>query len=125
MNQSGKAVVEATSFFKIPKRDIIVIHDELDLPFGTIRIKPDGGSAGHKGVESIINYLGSKEFIRVRIGIGKPVCKSEVVNYVLSEFRKEEKALLDKVLDKAGNAVLEIINQGIESAMNKFNKRNA
>ncbi|GBD38589.1 Peptidyl-tRNA hydrolase [bacterium HR37] len=125
MNQSGKAVVEATSFFKIPKKDIIVIHDELDLPFGTIRIKPDGGSAGHKGVESIINYLGSKEFIRVRIGIGKPVCKSEVVNYVLSEFRKEEKALLDKVLDKAGDAVLEIINQGIESAMNKFNKRNA
>lgn len=125
MNQSGKAVAEATSFFKIPKRDIIVIHDELDLPFGTIRIKPDGGSAGHKGVESIINYLGSKEFIRVRIGIGKPVCKSEVVNYVLSEFRKEEKALLDKVLDKAGDAVLEIINQGIENAMNKFNKRNA
>jgi PTH1 family peptidyl-tRNA hydrolase len=125
MNQSGKAVAEATSFFKIPKRDIIVIHDELDLPFGTIRIKPDGGSAGHKGVESIINYLGSKEFIRVRIGIGKPVCKSEVVNYVLSEFRKEEKALLDKVLDKAGDVVLEIINQGIENAMNKFNKRNA
>ncbi|GIW48250.1 MAG: hypothetical protein KatS3mg078_2127 [Deltaproteobacteria bacterium] len=125
MNQSGKAVAEATLFFKIPKSDIIVIHDELDLPFGTIRIKPDGGSAGHKGIESIINCLGSKEFTRVRIGIGKPVCKSEVVNYVLSEFRKEEKELLDKVLDKAGDAVLEIINQGIESAMNKFNKRNA
>ncbi len=123
MNRSGEAVRDATAFFKIPTEDIIVIYDEMDLPLGTIKIKVGGGSAGHKGIESIIMNLGDLGFIRVRIGIEKPARKSGGAGHVLSGFREEEREVITDTLTKAADAVLEIITQGVNSAMNKFNRK--
>ena len=122
MNRSGEAVSEAAEFFKIPAKDIIAVYDEMDLSLGSIKVKVGGGSAGHKGIQSIINSLGDSDFIRVRVGIGKPVQKSEVIDHVLSQFEKEEKKLVKDAIVKAADAVIEIVQRGAESAMNKFNK---
>ena len=123
MNLSGDAVSEAVEFFKIPLKNVIVVHDEIDLPLGSIKIKTRGGSAGHKGVRSIINCLGDGDFVRVRIGIGKPIQKSEVVGHVLSGFEKEEKTIMENMVVRAADAVLEIILRGLENTMNKFNRK--
>lgn len=123
MNRSGESVSSAVSFYHIPPENIIVVHDELDLPAGTVRIKPGGGSAGHKGVASIIERLGNGDFIRIRIGIGKPKQKSGTVSHVLSKFRKEENEIVNESVLKAADAVLEVIEHGLQKAMNKYNVR--
>lgn len=123
MNLSGDAVSDVMEFFKIPSKDVIVVHDEIDLPLGSIRIKTGGGSAGHKGVQSIINCLGHSGFARVRVGIGKPIQKSEIVGHVLSGFEKDGKKIMEDVVVRAADAVLEIILLGLHSAMNKFNRK--
>jgi peptidyl-tRNA hydrolase, PTH1 family len=123
MNLSGDAVSEAVEFFKIPLKNVIVVHDEIDLPLGSIKIKTKGGSAGHKGVQSIISCLGDGSFVRVRMGIGKPIQKSEVVGHVLSGFEKEEKKIMENMVARAADAILEITLRGLESTMNKFNKK--
>lgn len=123
MNLSGDAVSDVIEFFKIPSKDAIVVHDEIDLPLGSIRIKTGGGSAGHKGVQSIINCLGDSDFVRVRVGIGKPIQKSEVIGHVLSGFEKEGKKIMEDVVVRAADAVLEIILRGLDSAMHKFNRK--
>ena len=123
MNRSGEAISEAAEFFKIPAKDIIVVYDEMDLSLGSIKVKVGGGSAGHKGIQSIINSLGDSDFIRVRAGIGKPIQKSEVVDHVLSQFEKEEKKLAKELIVRAADAVIEIVLRGAESAMNMFNKK--
>lgn len=125
MNLSGDAVSDAVEFFKISLKDIIVVHDEIDLPLGSMKIKTGGGSAGHKGVRSIINCLGDSGFVRVRVGVGKPLQKSEVIGHVLSGFGKEEKRIMEDMVVRAADAVLEIILRGLESAMNKFNRKDA
>ena len=121
MNRSGGAVSSASDFYKIPSENIIVIHDEMDISLGRIMIKPGGGSAGNNGIKSIISSLGSKDFIRVRIGIGKPNAKSDGVNHVLSNFNKSESAMVEESIQTAADAVLEIMNNGLEKAMNKYN----
>jgi PTH1 family peptidyl-tRNA hydrolase len=121
MNRSGGAVSSASDFYKIPPENIIVIHDEMDISLGRIMIKPRGGSAGNNGIKSIISSLGSKDFIRVRIGIGKPNAKSDGVNHVLSNFNKSESAMVEESIQTAADAVLEIMNNGLEKAMNKYN----
>jgi peptidyl-tRNA hydrolase, PTH1 family len=123
MNRSGEAVSDAVEFFKIPMKDIIVVHDEMDLPLGNIKVKIGGGSAGHKGIQSIISSLGDNGFIRVRVGIGKPTQKSEVIDHVLSRFEKEEKKIIEYAINRAADAVLEIALRGVEGAMNKFNRK--
>lgn len=123
MNRSGYSVASAVNFYNIPAEKIIIIHDELDLPIGAVRIKAGGGSAGHKGVTSIIGELGSGEFVRIRIGIGKPESKSVTVSHVLSQFKKEEKEIVRESVIKAADAALEIIRHGVAKAMNKFNVR--
>lgn len=123
MNLSGDAVSEAVEFFKIPLKNVIVVHDEIDLPLGSIKIKTKGGSAGHKGVQSIISCLGDGSFVRVRMGIGKPIQKSEVVGHVLSGFEKEEKKIMENMVARAADAILEITLRGLESTMNKFNRK--
>jgi peptidyl-tRNA hydrolase, PTH1 family len=123
MNRSGEAVSDAVEFFKIPMKDIIVVHDEMDLPLGDIKVKIGGGSAGHKGIQSIISSLGDNGFIRVRVGIGKPTQKSEVIDHVLSRFEKEEKKIIEYAINRAADAVLEIALRGVEGAMNKFNRK--
>jgi peptidyl-tRNA hydrolase, PTH1 family len=123
MNLSGDAVSDVVEFFKILPKELIVVYDEIDLPFGNIKIKTGGGSAGHKGIQSIINCLGHCGFVRVRVGIGKPIQKSKIIGHVLSEFEEEEKKIMEDMVVRAADAVLEIILRGLESAMNKFNRK--
>jgi PTH1 family peptidyl-tRNA hydrolase len=99
----------------------MVIHDDIDLPMGTIRIRPKGGSAGQKGVNSVIEKLRSQDFPRLRVGIGRPSGQRTAANYVLADFQKNEKAILDELLDKCAEAVKTFLNSGLDTAMNRYN----
>ncbi len=121
MNESGKAVVPLLRYYKIPQDHLFVIHDDMDLPFGTLRIRPNGSNGGQKGMGSIISMLGSQEFCRLRCGIGNPPGQMEVVDFVLNKFSKEEAELLPAVLDKASSCVLDFVTQGITWCMNHYN----
>jgi len=124
MNLSGTAVRQLQSFFKTDISNLVVIHDDLDLPFGAIRLKAGGGTAGHKGLASIESELGTAGFIRVRLGIGKPVDKSRIESYVLEPFRKEERELLPDVIDRAADASAEIVLNGLQKAISKYQTKN-
>ncbi len=121
MNLSGEAVKPLSSYFGIEEEDIIVVHDDLDLDFGRIKIKSGGGHGGHNGIKSILSHLGSEDFARVRIGIGKPPKGWDVSRYVLSPFSGEEKKELDEVIERSADAVEAIIKDGLLKAMNDFN----
>jgi peptidyl-tRNA hydrolase, PTH1 family len=121
MNESGQAVGALTRFFKIPADNLLVIYDDVDLPFGTLRLRPEGGSAGQKGVASIIERLGTKEFPRLRVGVGRPPGRMLAAAYVLQNFPKDEVDLLPEILDRAADASLVFVTEGLESAMNKYN----
>ena len=123
MNNSGNALREAKEFYKIDTDKIIVVHDEIDLPLGRIKLKKDGGSAGHNGIKSILANIGSDDFARVRVGVGKPYDKNNVIKHVLSGFSKEERQQLPEVIESARDSVFAIIINGIEKAMNEFNIR--
>lgn len=123
MNLSGIAVMRLADFFKINPADILVIHDDLDLAFGSIRVKEGGGHGGHKGMISVIQHLGAREFIRVRLGIGKPVLKAMVEDYVLQLFSRDEMDALPDILRRAADAVAEILISGPQAAMRRFNVR--
>lgn len=124
MNLSGRSVAEIKNYYKIEASNLIVIHDELDLLFGKIKIKIGGGTAGHNGIKSIVNSLGDNSFVRIRVGIGKPPTGQDGSSYVLSNFsRKEMNELEDSVLDQACDAALEIVSNGVKSAMNKINSK--
>jgi len=123
MNLSGVAVKKLTDYFKTNFEDLIVIHDDLDLPFETIRLKTGGGYGGHKGLRSIIDRLGGADFIRVRLGIGKPPNTAMTEEYVLGRFSEEETRILPDITGRACDAVMEIISSGVHTAMNKFNVR--
>jgi PTH1 family peptidyl-tRNA hydrolase len=120
MNRSGKVVKALKEYFKIGLEKLIVIHDDLDLPFETFRLKVGGGHGGHKGLISIIDYLGESDFIRVRLGIGKPAHKEMVEEYVLESFSAEEIKLLSSITSKAGESVAEVALSGIQAAMCKY-----
>jgi peptidyl-tRNA hydrolase, PTH1 family len=124
MNLSGSAVNKLLAFFKVDVNNLIVVHDDLDLSFGRVRLKIDGGNAGHKGLTSIAENLGSGDFMRVRLGIGKPEEKSHIEGYVLEPFKSEELSLLPDVVQTAADAVSEIILSGMEKAMAKYHKKN-
>lgn len=124
MNLSGAAIKELLGYFKIDLSDLIVVHDDLDLPFNSIRIKEGGGHGGHKGLISIINSLDRSDFIRIRLGIGKPEHKEMVEGYVLEHFTNEEMKILPDILTRACDAVVEVISSGTHPAMSRFNIRN-
>ncbi len=124
MNLSGTAARRLQSFFKTDISRLIVIHDDLDLPFGSIRMKAGGGTAGHKGLASIESDLGSSDFIRVRLGIGKPVDKSRIEGYVLEPFRKEDQVVLQQVIERAADASAEIVLNGLQKAIGKYQTKN-
>ena len=125
MNQSGQSVSRLTKRFNTKLDDLLVIHDDLDLPLGKIRIRQGGGSGGHKGVDSIITELGSQDFSRLRIGIGRPVTseisEADIVAYVLSDFNPEEKQVVAQVVPRVSEAILYLLTEGLAAAMNKYN----
>jgi peptidyl-tRNA hydrolase, PTH1 family len=123
MNLSGVALAKLLAYYRTDIGDLLVIHDDLDLPFKTIRLKKGGGGGGHKGLASIIEHLGSPEFFRVRIGIGKPARKGMTERYVLSPFTEEEQRELPDIITAAGDAAREIVENGIESAIRIYNGR--
>lgn len=123
MNLSGTAVRQLVAFFKADISNLIVVHDDLDLPFGAIRLKTGGGNAGHKGLASITDNLGSSDFMRVRLGIGKPSDKSRIEGYVLEPFKADEElSLLPEIIRTAAEACSEIVLSGIEKAIAKYHK---
>jgi PTH1 family peptidyl-tRNA hydrolase len=123
MNESGKAVSAIFRDVYAVISDLIVIHDELDLPLGSVRVKIGGGHGGHNGLRSIIEHLGSPDFVRVRIGIGRPAPGMESADYVLSPFLTEERKVSSEAAVKAAEAVRTIVLEGPIQAMNMFNQR--
>lgn len=129
MNLSGQSVSRLVKKFKISLDDLIVIHDDLDLPLGKIRITQGSSSGGHKGVDSIITHLGSPDFLRIRVGIGRPPIvessakdkEAEIIGYVLSDFTSEEKKTMTQVISKVSDAILCLLSEGVTTAMNKYN----
>lgn len=122
MNLSGQSIRQAADFYQKTPEEIIVVHDDLDLPFGTVRIKVGGGDGGHKGIRSLMDHLGGA-FTRVRLGIGKPSFKDDTEHYVLQTFPKADLETLAEVVRKACEAVREILDSGVRPAMNRFNTR--
>lgn len=124
MNLSGEAVGALLNWYKLTAADLVVIYDDLDLPPGRLRIRPGGGSGGHKGMQSIIQVLGTENFPRVRIGIGRPADPDfETADFVLSRFSPDEAEVIEKALDLAVEAVRSIVQDGVERAMNLYNRR--
>jgi PTH1 family peptidyl-tRNA hydrolase len=121
MNESGGPVASVSRFFKIPVEQITVVHDELDLPFGGLRLKRGGGEGGHNGLRSMATSLGSKEFARVRFGIGRPPGRQDPADYVLREFTGAERKELAYLVDRAADAVQALLVDGLEAAQNEFN----
>ena len=124
MNLSGLSVRELVNEYQADvKSDLIVIYDELDLPLGTIRIRQRGSSAGHNGMESVIDALGTQEFLRIRMGIGPDHPVKDGAQYVLSPWKKKELTVVDEMLDRTADAVEVILKEGAAAAMNKFNRK--
>ena len=123
MNNSGQAVGALARFYKVPFENILIVYDDADLDFEVIRLRPDGSSSGQKGMESVIQLLGTEQIPRLRIGIGRPPGKMETPAYVLLPFSIEEKEILPFIIDKSVDAVLEFIQNGIDAAMNQFNQK--
>lgn len=124
MNLSGNAARSLLAYFKVDISNLIVIHDDLDLPFGTVRLKSGGGDAGHKGLKSIISCLGSADFMRIRMGIGKPSDRTPVEDYVLQKFNPDESSQLQQILQSASDAAGEIVISGMQQAMAKYHTKN-
>lgn len=123
MNLSGQSIQAIIKFWKIPTSNLLVIFDDLDLPPGMLRLKQKGSSGGHKGVTSIINLLGTDQFPRLRIGIGKPEVPMPIPDYVLAKIPRQEWSLFQDVVNQCGNATEHWIISGIEHAMNLYNSR--
>ena len=122
MNDSGKSVRAITDFFKIPVENILVIYDELDVDYGTLMFKRGGGTAGHNGLKSIVNHMGSKDFMRIRMGISRPG-DGNVSRWVLSDCSKKEETYLDDFLNLGADALADFIKRGFEKSSNQFSKK--
>lgn len=121
MNLSGSSIAALMRFYKISRDRLMVIHDDIDLPLGTLRLRPGGGSAGQKGIASTIERLGSEEFARLRVGVGRPPGQKLAADYVLHPFSRDEQELLGFVLKRAADAALMFVRAGLEAAMNQYN----
>ena len=121
MNLSGQSVSGLVRYYKVPFEHLIVAHDDVDLPFGTIRIRPGGGSAGQKGINSIIQQLGTQDFPRLRMGVGRPPGQMQAADYVLQSFSKSDQEFLKEFVDRAVDSLECFIDDGLDAAMNRFN----
>ncbi len=122
MNLSGRSVNPALHFHRLSLQDLIVIHDDLDIPFGRIKLKEGGGHAGHNGLRSLMQELGGGQFLRMRIGIGKPL-HEDAADYVLNSFTKEELAILPRIVDAAVDLLKLTLAEGVRKAMSLYNNR--
>jgi len=120
MNLSGRPVAALRTFYKIPPERIVVVHDELDLPFGTIRLKQGGGDNGHNGLRSVTAALGTREYFRVRVGIGRPPGRMDPADFVLHDFSAAERKLVPEVLERAADATEALLQRGLAAAQNEF-----
>lgn len=127
MNESGRAVQPAAAFFKVPPSNVLVVHDELDLPFGDLRLKVGGGHAGHNGLRSIIQQIGTPDFPRLRFGVGRPPAgfRGEVADFVLAGFDGDERTRLGQLVRGAVDAALDVFDRGLQPAMNRLNTKPA
>lgn len=123
MNLSGVSVKAAYQSLGVSPGDLIVAHDDLDMPFGALRIRPEGGHGGHNGIRSICSVIGTGEFVRIKIGIGRPE-QGDVTGHVLGRFSTDERAVLPTLLERIGDATEEIVRNGVKSAMNLYNSSN-
>lgn len=121
MNLSGKAIIQVINFYKIPIENICIIYDDIDVEIGKIKIRKKGSSGSHNGMKSVIQEIKTEEFARIRIGIGKPKFKDDMINYVIGAIPNEELEKLEEGTEKAKEAISEILKNGIDMAMNKFN----
>jgi peptidyl-tRNA hydrolase, PTH1 family len=121
MNESGGPVAGLRDFFKVPPDRIVVVHDELDLPYGSLRLKRDGGDNGHNGLRSVTRSLGTRDYLRVRVGIGRPPGRQDPADYVLRDFSPAERKELPFHLDRAADAVETLLTDGLEPAQNRYN----
>jgi PTH1 family peptidyl-tRNA hydrolase len=125
MNQSGKSIRACVDFFDLKAENILVIHDDIDLPLGKLRLVRDGGAGGHKGILSVVHHLGTREFPRLKIGVGRPRHHGESIeDYVLSPFYSDEKGIIQEVIQLAIRACELFIADGIDPAMNEINYQN-
>lgn len=120
MNLSGEAVGALASFYRIPPRAVLVVYDELDIPFGVIRLREKGGAGGHNGMRSVIQHLGN-DFPRLRLGIGRPPGRMDPAAYVLQDFGRDELPLVSEMLATAGQAIASFVRDGIDLTMSRFN----
>lgn len=121
MNLSGHSVQGLVHFYKIPLTNLMILSDDLDLPFGTIRIRATGGPGGQRGLSSILEKLGTKDVPRMRLGIGRPPGRMDPAHYVLQNFSRDGIQEISEILDRAADAALEFVTSGLNAAMNKFN----
>ena len=119
MNESGRSIVQAINFYKIERKNIIIIYDDADISIGAVRVKEEGSPNTHNGMKSVVQYLGTQNFTRIRVGIGEP--NKDISDYVLEPISKKERVELDFGIEKAVDAVEEILIFGVTSSMNKFN----
>jgi PTH1 family peptidyl-tRNA hydrolase len=122
MNRSGYAVAALARFYRVPLARVLVVYDDLDLPLGTTRMRPSGGSGGHRGMQSIISQLRSRDFARLRIGIGRPPGRMDPADYVLRDFSVDEETLVGETLERAVAAIETWLRDGIDEAMNLGNR---
>ena len=125
MNRSGQSVVAAARFYKVDPQEILTVHDELDLPFATLKLKRGGGEAGHNGLRSISQQLGSRDYLRLRVGVGKPPAefRGSGADFLLQAFAPAERLALEDLVRDAANAVELVIDRGMDEAMNNVNRR--
>lgn len=123
MNTSGGPVQRATAFYRVPPERLIVVHDDLDLPVARLRLKRGGGTAGHNGLNDIQRRLGTPDFLRVRIGIGRPPGRQEPSSYVLKRFSPQDREEIDVTIQEAADAILKLVSEGLEAAQNRYHAR--
>jgi len=123
MNRSGPQIQKITSYFKILYEDMLVVHDDIDLEFGRLKIKEKGGDGGHKGVRSIIDAFGGGDFTRLRIGVGRPEVGGDAADYVLDRFSFEERKILNQIITAAKDAIVTTLCKGTKEGMNRFNNK--
>ena len=121
MNRSGESVGPLLRFYKVPLSQLLVVYDEMDIPFAALRLRPGGGAGGHGGMKSIINALGAQDFTRLRVGLGRPPAGWDPADYVLAQWTKDEVAQLPTLVDRAADAIETWLTEGLLTAMNRFN----